>query len=70
MTVWEMEVDENENVYRFLSTNKRAKCEGRRVIAHVSQLPWHQGWFHKNCIFDESSGGSNRLCSRLCGLGP
>jgi hypothetical protein len=23
--VWEMEVDENENVYRFLSTDERAK---------------------------------------------
>lgn len=38
---------------RFLCTDERAKCEGRRVITHASRLLWHRGWFHKNRIFDE-----------------
>jgi len=43
-----------EGLYRFLSTDERAKCERRRAIAHASLLLWHRRRFHKNWIFDES----------------
>ena len=52
-----------ENLYRFLSTDESAKCEGRRAIAHASRLLWHRGWFHKNWVFDES--GKRRGFGRI-----
>lgn len=43
-----------EGLYRFLSTDERAKCERRRAIAHTPLLLWHRRRFHKNWIFNES----------------
>jgi hypothetical protein len=64
-------VDGNRESIPILSIDERARCEGRRVIAHVSRLCGTEGGFTKIGFSMRvvSGGGSDRLHAHLCGLG-